>query len=979
MHVPTPSPELLDDFAAALTPRLAGELRRDAMTRALYATDASLCQIVPIGVLFPRHPDDVQAALEEAARHRVPVLARGGGSSLAGQAVGAALVIDCTRHLDAIHAIDPEARTARVAPGVVLDDLNAAAAAHGLMVGPDPAPSNRATLGGMVGNNATGTHSILYGNVINHVRSLQALLAGGTPITCEALDADGWAAKLRGTGPEARLYRSIDAVLEEHAEVIARETTTHWRRNSGYRLEYLLDRVHTVHGEVEQDRRNLAQLLCGSEGTLAVTTEITLGLVERPRRTALGLAHFRTRREALHAVTTILDTGPAAVELLDGTAIEQARRAPGYAHRLGFIDGDPGGVLITEYYGDDERALKGRLDDLDRALERSGQGYAVVRAVTDAEIRDVWTVRKESLGLIMGVKGDHKPVALVEDASVPVARLADYIDDLDRLFKETDTRAVYYAHASAGCLHVRPFLNTKDAAEVRKLREISAGAMALVKKYGGALASEHGDGIVRGWLNESFLGPDLYGVYRQLKAAFDPGGLLNPGKILGVPPVESTLRLGPGYATIPVLTELDWSADGGFARAVEMCNGNGACRKLQSGTMCPSFMVTREEEHSTRGRANALRAALSGTLPPEELTGARMYEVMDLCIQCKACKTECPSNVDLAKIKTEWLHRYWQEHEVPRRTRLFARQPSLARRLNGGLKARLANAVNRSGLVRRGLERTLGIAAQRPLPPFAAVPFTTWFARQAWAQEDGRPVVLFADTFNNYHHPEVACAAAEFLHRTGHHVVVPPADACCGRPLISKGFIPEAQALALRTLEQLYPYAERGWPIVGLEPSCILTFADELLDLLPGDPHALRLAGAVTTFEEYVAALADDGALDGTAWRVEPGHVLLHGHCHQKALVGTAAAERCLALPGHAVETVDSGCCGMAGAFGYEAEHVALSLAMAERRLAPAVRAAEENTIIAAAGTSCRAQIADTTGRRALHPAEILRDALGDG
>ena len=973
----SPSVEVLADFAASLRPRLAGDLRLDAMTRALYATDASVCQIMPVGVLIPKQVDDVQAALEAAARYRIPVLPRGSGSSLAGQSVGAALVIDFTKHLDAVLALDAEAGRVRVQPGVVLDHLNAAAAPYGWMVGPDPAPSNRATLGGMVGNNATGTHSILYGNVINHIREVRAFLADGTAATFGPMPAEAWKTRTQLSGFEGRVYRGVDRLLRMHGAVVARDTPRHWRRNSGYRLEYLLDTVSTVHGEVDQEGvRNMAHLLCGSEGTLAVSTELTLSLVPRPKQTALGIVHFHTRNEALQAVTTILQTTPAAVELFDGGAIERTRQAPGYAHRLTFVEGKPGAVLFTEYYGASADELRSRLDALERALQRAAQGYRVVRATTAEQIRNVWTVRKEALGLIMGVKGDLKPLALVEDASVPVEHLADYIEALDRLMQETGTEAVYYAHASAGCLHVRPFLDMKDRRDVEKMRALSVGAMELVRQYGGVIASEHGDGIVRGWLNERFLGPALCGVYRHLKEVFDPDGLLNPGKIIDTPALGEDLRVRLPYEPLPIYEELDWSADGSFVQAVEMCNGNGACRKLQGGTMCPSFMVTREEEHSTRGRANALRAVMTGTLPADALTGTRLYEVMDLCIQCKACKTECPSNVDMAKIKTEWLNAYWQAHGVSRRARLLADQPRLARRLGGGARARAANWLNSRASVRALLERVYGISRKRALPPFAAEPFTTWFARQSWEME-GPPVVLFADTFHNYYHPETARAAAEWLHRTGHRVIVPDASACCGRPLLSKGLITEAQEGALQAVDVLYPFAEQGLPIIGLEPSCILTFSDEFLSLLPGDLRARRLAEVTMTFEAYVARLADAGTLHEVAWTPTPRRVLLHGHCHQKALVGTGPAERCLRLPpGYTVETLDAGCCGMAGAFGYEKEHYDLSLRMAEHRLAPAVRAAAEDTIIAAAGVSCRAQIRDTTGRQALHPAEILRDAL---
>ncbi|SHK72532.1 FAD-binding and (Fe-S)-binding domain-containing protein [Rhodothermus profundi] len=964
---PILSTERLEEFAARLRPHLRGALCMDPMTRALYATDASIYRMEPVGVLLPAHVDDVQAALEMAQAFGIPVLPRGGGSSLAGQAVNEALVIDFTPHLHRVLEVNPEERWVRVEPGCPLEQLNVVLKPYGLMVGPDPASGSRATLGGMLANNATGAHSILYGNMIRHVRSAQVLLADGTPVRFEALTPEAWAERMRRDGSEGRLYRELDALLREKEAVIARETPRHWRRNSGYRLEYLLD----------APERNLAQLLCGSEGTLAVVTELTVNLVPRPKRTALGVVHFHTRDEALRAVTTILETRPSAVELFDGVAIEATRQAPGYAPRLAtFIQGDPGAVLITEYFGEDDAELRHRLDVLEATLRRAGQGYAVVRALQPAHIRNVWSVRSEGVGLVMGVKGDYKPIPLIEDAAVPVEHLADYVADLEQLLQQTNTRAVFYAHASAGCLHIRPFINTKDAREVEKMREIATGSMELVKKYGGVLSSEHGDGIVRGALNRAFLGSELYEVYRQLKRIFDPNGLLNPGRIIDTPPLTENLRMGPTYHTIELIEELDWSVEGGFARAVEQCNGNGACRKLESGAMCPSYMATRDERHTTRGRANALRSVMSGALPIEELTGPALYEVMELCVQCKACKTECPSNVDMAKMKTEWLAKYWEANGMPLRARLFAHQPRLARWIGGGWKARLANLSLRNPLVRWGMDRLLGISARRQLPLFAAEPFTQWFRKQQRALE-GPTVVLFVDTFNNYHHPEVAQAATEFFWHLGLQVVVPDEKACCGRPLISKGLISEAQQQVLDALERLYPYVEQGWPIVGLEPSCILTFRDELLSLLPGDPRARALARGVLTFEEYVARLADEGRLDRVRWTDAARNVLLHVHCHQKALVGTEAAAQVLSLPpGYTVEVLDTSCCGMAGAFGYEKEHVDISLKMAERRLAPAVRAADDQTLIAAPGTSCRAQIQETTGRRAWHPAEILRQAL---
>lgn len=958
--------ELLADFFDALDQRIQGTLHRDTLTCSLYSTDASMYQMQPVGVLLPQHTDDVQATMEEAARFKIPVLPRGGGSSLAGQTVGEALVIDFTRHLDGILAIEPEAKRVRVQPGLVLDRLNQALKPYGLMFGPDPASSLRATLGGMMANNSTGTHSILYGNVIRHVEAVKALLSDGSQVAWEAMLPERWQQQVnRKSGLESAIYRELDQLLQTHGDTILRDTPKHWRRSNGYRIEDLF----------EGKSRNLARLLCGSEGTLAIATELTLSLVDRPERTALGVVHFHTRQQALEAVTTILQTDPSAVELFDGVSIGLVRQSPGFANRASFIEGNPGGVLITEYYGASTAELNAKLDALTTRLQQARQGYSVVRLLNAQAISNVWSIRKESLGLIMNVRGDHKPVAFIEDASVPVENLASYIAELSTLLESTETRAAMYAHASGGCLHVRPFINLKDAADIQKMRDLAWGSMELVRKYGGYTSSEHGDGLARSWLTEPLVGPDLYNVYREVKQIFDPQGLLNPGKVIDAPEMTKNLRMGANYTTLPILQDLDFTAEHGFDGAFELCNGCGSCRKLDSGTMCPSFMVTRDEKHTTRGRANTLRNVMSGAIEPEMLYSEEMYGVMDLCIQCKGCKTECPSNVDLAKLKTEWLNGYWKENAMPLRTNLFAHLPSLAPYLSGP-HAPFLNGLNRSKPMRWMLQALLGISKERVLPGFAKQSFSKWFQKQTWRTE-GPSVVFFADTFNNYNDPHISRAAVTFLDRVGYHVILPEKRVCCGRPLLSKGLVSEAQVQALQTVETLYPYAAQGFKIVGLEPSCLLTLSDEFLALLPGDPRVQTVAQQVQLFESFVAEEAQAMRLDHVQWIEDKRSILLHGHCHQKALVGTTPSEYCLGLPpNYTVETVDSGCCGMAGAFGYEKEHFEISKAMAERRLAPAVRATTPDTLIAAAGTSCRHQIHDIAGRSAQHPAQILCEAL---
>ena len=870
----------------------------------------------------------------------------------------------------------------------MLDRLNAHLAPHGLMVGPDPASSSRATLGGMVGTNATGTHSIRYGSVVDHVRQIDALLPDGTPVTFGELDDAGWQHKVRSGGVEGALYRRIEALLDEHGDAIRRDTPQWWRRAGGYRLERLL-------GDIGGDgasagTRNLAHLLCGSEGTLAFSTSITLALVDMPRRTALGVAHFDTRRAALEAVAPILETDPAAVELFDRIALHRARAVEEYRPKLHFVEGDPAALLIVEYYGDSDAELASKLDELTRTLG----GGTITHCLLDAQIRDVWAVRKVGLGLAMSARLPVQAQAFVEDAAVPIAHLPDYITRLEGVMAAAGTEAIVYAHASAGCLHVRPFLDIKRADDIAAMERIAAASADLVKEYGGIIASEHGDGLARSWLAPSFYGADLYAAYRAAKDAFDPHRRFNPGRVVEAPPMTENLRYGPAYDTIPLLSDLDFGP-GGFAAAAEACNGNGQCRKLDAGTMCPSFMVTREEQDSTRGRANALRLALSGALPPDALTGPEMKDVMDLCISCKACKAECPASVDMAKLKAAWQQKYWEQHPMPLRTRLLANLPRLAQRVAGPL-APLLNRASTSAPAQATLRR-LGLTTDRALPTFARRPFdpppptsvamAPLRATKAVPLMEGdrrvqpeasRPqtrqgVVLYADTFNRFMEPDVARAALAVFEAAGFEVVVPPYR-CCGRTYLSKGVVGRARQLAREAIDTLAPYAEAGLPVVGLEPSCILTLRDEFLAFFPDDPKAQAVAAVAQTFEEFVAARAE--TFEALPWQAA-GRVLLHGHCHQKALSGIAPSVACLKTAGFEVEAVDAGCCGMAGAFGYEAEHVAASKAMAERVLAPAARAAAAETHIAAAGTSCRAQIADTAGREARHPAELMATALG--
>jgi FAD/FMN-containing dehydrogenase/Fe-S oxidoreductase len=970
----------LEGFLNELRAHVAGDLRTDDYSRVLYSTDASIYQVMPYGVLIPKTVEDVHAAVELAARHKVPILPRTSGTSLAGQAVNEALVIDMSRHLDRVLEVNTEERWVRTQPGVVLDQLNLHLKPMGLKFGPDPASSDRAAMGGIVSNNSTGAHSILYGMTADHLLETNVILSDGTRTAFGPVEADELGARTRGNGLESEVYKRVWEIAQAKGDTIRAATPRHWRRCGGYNLDRFVDGV--TYNYPQDPRFNLAKLICGAEGTLAVITEMKLNLVPLPKHAALAVLHYDSLYEALSSVPTILEVNPATVELVDNLGLTLCRDVPTYARLLTtFVEGAPNCILIAEFYGEGEAEAKAKIEGLGEHLRDAHVQCTVVPALSPAIQANVWKVRKVALGLMMSIKGDHKPIPFIEDSAVPPEYLADYVTQIEKFCNDLGTDVAYYAHASSGCIHIRPLINAKDARDVDKLPQITSFAVELLGEYGGSLSSEHGDGRARSWMNEHFFGPELYGLFREVKQVFDPHNILNPGNIVDAKPMTEDLRFGDDYQAIPIQEHIDFSADMGFHRAVEMCNGAGNCRKLTVDTMCPSFMVTREEEHSTRGRANALRAALSGLLPPEELTSERMYEVMDLCIQCKSCKAECPSSVDMARIKFEFLAQYYTQHRVPLRSRFFA---DIARwsRLSSGALAPLVNWSLGSGLVRWGLERFMGITQQRPLPEFARQPFTAWFKQHAASNgrgaATGKTVVLFNDTFNTYNYPEVSISAAEVLEAAGFDVVL-PGHKCCGRPMISKGLVDKAREAAQDTVDRLAPFAEQGIPIVGLEPSCLLTMRDEYVVLLPDDPRVSVVAEHCYTFEEFFAKLADQGALN-LEFEGEARHVLLHGHCYQKSLVGTEPSKRTLSLPpGYTVTEVDSGCCGMAGAFGYEVEHYDTSMQMAERRLLPAVREQSDETIIVAAGVSCRQQIKHGAGRQVLHPAQVLRAALKSG
>jgi len=956
----------IKDLLADLAPRVSGEVRFDAWSRGLYSTDASIYQIEPLGVVIPKTLEDVHAVVEACSRRGVPILPRGGGTALGGQSVGRAVILDMSKHLNRVLEVNREERWARVQPGVVLDEINAELRPHGLFFAPDVSPGNRATLGGMMGNNSAGAHSLVYGRTVEHVREMQVLLPDGEVLRARSLDAAELARVLDAPTREGEICRILTRLVAAHRDEIRVRYPRIMRRVGGYALDEFVD----------ERPFSLTRILVGSEGTLATTLEATVNLEPRPRptETALMALHFPTMLDALQATQEVLTTGPYAVELMDKYVMDLTRKSLEYARQMNFVRGDPGALLLVEYVGASPAELGSKLDRLEAHCRRLGLGTAFVRAVTPEDQARIWKVRRAGLGLLMSMTGDGKPVAGIEDTAVAPERLAEYIARFDEIVRSHGTEGCYYGHASVGCLHIRPIIDLKQDAEVAKLRDIAAAVSDLVLEFGGAMSAEHGDGLARSCWNEKLFGPVLYGAFRELKSAFDPKGVMNPGKIVDAPPMTANLRYGGRYRAQPVRTHFRFRREGGFDRAIEMCNGAAVCKKKLEGTMCPSYMVTREEEHSTRGRANALRLALSGQLGPEALTSERMYETLDLCLECKGCRAECPSNVDMAKLKYEFLAQYYARHGTPLRARLFGHVERLNRL--GCALAPLSNWLAGSAPVRWLLHRAAGIHRNRTLPPFAAERFDRWFARRSGGGRRGERgrVALFNDTYMTYNYPEIGKAAVKVLEAAGFEVLLPE-HRCCGRPMISKGLIATAREHAAYNVEALSAYAAQGIPIVGCEPSCILTFRDEYPDLLD-DPRAGELAKSTFMIEEFLVGLQERGEL-ALPFAAAARSILLHGHCHQKALIGSSPSLRVLRLlPGARVEEVDSGCCGMAGSFGYEAEHYALSLAIGERRLFPAVRARGADTEIVAAGVSCRQQIAHGTGRRARHLVEVLADAL---
>ncbi len=992
------------DFIEKLSRRMSGEIKTDPITRVLYSTDASIHKIEPLGVVFPRHPDEIAPIIETCADYGIPVIPRGSGSGLAGQAIGKGVIIDCARHMNRLVSIDPDEKVAVVEPGIVLDDFNRLAKPYGLQFGPDPASSERATLGGCIGNNAAGAHSIIHGMTADHILSAEVVLSDGSLSTFATLTLDT-AGQLSSndhntsvSNIEKQLYRTALDIRRDYTDEIMRAWPHTWRRVSGYNLNYLVpwsagyppqwDIGRLPYPPVLPGKINLAPVLAGSEGTLAVIRTATIRLVPVRKHTVLSVINFTSIREACDWVTSILDLSPSAVELIPHSLIHLARSVPAYANLLNFVVGDPAALLVVEFSGDDVKTLAEKISALNALHAWAESPYI---AETPAQQKQVWEVRKVGLGILMGRLGDAKPVSFIEDMSVPVEKLGEFIQELDKIFKDIGTTADFYGHASAGCLHIRPLVNIKTSQGVQEMRALAQAAVDLVIRLGGAVSAEHGDGITRGeWIERAY-GANIVAAFRALKVAADPKGILNPGKIVNPPPMDSSLRYDEGYHAVgwaPVMAFASRKADPKrLVEAIEQCNGAGVCRK-SSGVMCPSFQATKNEMFCTRGRGNLLREMVSNGFDTPAMAEEAVKQALELCLACKGCKAECPSSVDMAKLKYEFYQHYYSArgHHHPLRDYLFGYIDRVAR--ISSPVAPLVNYLITTRWLGGVRQSVLGLSKQRTLPKLARLPLHKR-AQKLLVNAQLADCLLLADAFNVYYYPDTGLDAIKVLVKSGLQVKL-LSTLGAGRTLISKGFLKQARKHAKGLIDEIHRLDPSGrLPVIGLEPSEIYTLKDEYPDFFPGSEQVQALAQRAFMIDEFLVRPGGDNlprmarCFSRESSTVNKTYVLFHGHCYQKAQppaedgypTGVAASSGMLEQAGYAVQVIDDGCCGMAGAFGYESEHYDVSMQVGQLALFPAILASGEK-LVSAAGISCQAQILDGTGRRAFHPITLVARQL---
>ncbi len=941
----------------ALQEQLLGEIHWDSLYQGIYATDASNYQIKPLAVVYPKSEEDVVATLQFANHHRIPLLARGGGTSLVGQTVGEAIVLDFTKYMNKILDYDPEGRWAWVQPGLVRDEMNTFFKTYGLHFAPDPATTSRATVGGMIANNSSGTRSILYGKTLDHTLELRVLLSDGNVFHFRDLTAAQLEEMLSGNNRESQLYKGLFEIVSNNRGEILDRFPKVMRRVGGYNLDEFLG-----------DHWNLSRIITGSESTLGIILSAKVKLVPNPAHQSVCVVHFDSFYESIAHVSEMVRFGPAAIELLDEMLIQKSRENIETRRYCGFIQGEPKGALVVEFYGENKEDSRNKALKMAVHLKSKGIGYSYPVFSEAEEIRQIFTVRQKGLGLLMGVKGNRKPIAFIEDAAVPLEHLADYIMEVYEVCREENTPVVAYAHASVGLLHVKPMLDLRDPEDILRMKNISFKTLALVQKYKGSWSGEHGDGLARGPYNELFFGKKLYQAFRQVKELFDPLHLMNPGKIGDSPPPDQNLRYGPYYRDQDFKSMYHYRAEGSFHEATHLCNGVGECRKTSGGTMCPSFRATLDEKDSTRARANALRLALSGQLDVKGLYSESLQEVLDLCLSCKACKSECPSNVDMSKLKSEIIH-LQKSKKGFNTTDLLVRYQGVLSGIASGRLSFLFNAVLRSTWFRKLLEHTAGIDQRRILPMFDSRPFKGQKKNEIGSM--GKEVVLFADCYTRHHDSTIGKNSLRLLEKLGYRVNVMEQH-CCQRPALSRGMLDIARNRGLSTFQALEPYLKKGIPILLTEPSCASSFSDDLADLMTDDIW-FAYREQFMLLEDFLVKEKESGQLKNFPG-FKKGSYLLHGHCHQKALNTTQSVHKLFETSEDVrLSEIPSGCCGMAGMFGYEKKHYDISEKIAELSLLPAIRSAGQDVTVLAQGFSCRHQIDHFGERKAIHWVEALQ------
>jgi len=977
--------DITTDELERLSGMLKGELKYDFSSRLMYATDASIYREEPLAVAYPVDRDDIRQLLSFAVSHGVGIIPRAAGTSLAGQVVGPGIIADLSRQFGKILEINAAGRWVRLEPGVVPDELNAILKEQGLFFGPETSTSNRCNIGGMIGNNACGLHSVVYGSVRDHIMEVKALLHDGSEVVFSELTEEQYRQKCTLDTAEGLIYREIDNIMSDtvNRDAIMRDypDRTIPRRNTGYALDDLLYSEPFSAGAGH--RINLARLIAGSEGTLAIVTEAKLGLVPLPPTVkALVCVHLRSRNDAFRANLIALKYRPWAVELMDSNILKLAATVESQKRNRFFIEGDPGALLIVEFCADNRDEIIATAATMEAEMRSEGPGYAFP-VVWGGDVKRVWDLRKAGLGILSNIPGDAKPISLIEDCAVDVEKLGDFVADIEEMLVSYGKESVYHAHIGTGELHIRPLINLKDAEEAKLLRTIGEKTALIVKKYRGSMSGEHGDGRLRGEFIPLIIGEHNYLLNKRIKKVFDPHGILNPGKITDTPPMDSFLRYIPGKPTPELTTWYDFSECGGVVRAAEKCNGSGDCRKNSAigGLMCPSYMATGDERLTTRARANIMREMLyADSANPWD--SREIYEILDLCLACKGCRSECPSGVDIAKLKSEFLQHYNDVHPPSLRTRMIASLPkiyTLFSFIPGIFNFFAANKF--SSLI---IKKVTGFASGRSIPLLAPITFRRWLKRNLPKMNPASPageVCLFVDEFTNHNDLSAGIATARLLTGLGYRITV-AGNAASARTYISKGFLRKAKKLIIKNIETFAPLVNPECPLVGIEPSAILGFRDEFPDLA-GDElctEALRLAQHTYTLEEFIAREFSAGRIKREMFTDDPAEVLVHVHCQEKAITTSAPVLAALGIPAnYMVREIQSGCCGMAGAFGYEKEHYDLSQKVGELVLFPDVRAASASTIICAPGTSCRHHVKDGTGRIALHPAEVLFRALRPG